>query len=435
MRRVGAIVAGVATALVLLGTSGPRAQAQESPPHAGVAFVGDSIGRDAEPEITDEVTPTNPIAYYHAIAAGYTAYHLPLLLPVVQAPDGPDIVVAELGTGDAFWSHSPAQFEADMRAFLDAVIPSVQCVLWVDQKPGGNRAYPMINDRAEAFNAVVHRVAGEYDSPDVHVRAVHYAAWTELAGAPSPYFLADWLHLTSAGERELARLVGTAVEGCDPDLTTGPFWDVQDDFWAADDIAWAAEQGLVSGYENHTYGAVVGRFRPLVTRGQALEATWRLAGSPPEPQRHPWSDGRPWLRPALRWAGATGAMPGWPDGTFRPGDPVTRGALVRTLWRVAGSPTGYGPVPWTDVPSRLDAALRWAAATGVVSGFGDGTFRPAGTVDRAELAVLLHHAADLPVPEPAPPTTVPAPTTVPPATTLPPVTTVPLPTTVAGPVG
>ncbi len=124
----------------------PRPAAAEAP--ASVAFVGDSIGRDAEPEIAARVTPTNPIAYYHAVGAGYTDYHLPLLLPIVQAPDGPDIVVAELGTGDAFWSNTVQQFETSMRRFLARITPYVDCVLWLDQKPAGNRAYPMINDRA-----------------------------------------------------------------------------------------------------------------------------------------------------------------------------------------------------------------------------------------------------------------------------------------------
>ena len=142
-------------------------------------------------------TPTNPIAYYHAIGAGYTDYHLPLLLPIVQDPDGPDIVVAELGTGDAFWSSTVQQFETSMRRFLRQVTPYVDCVLWLDQKPGGNRAYPMINDRAEAFNEVVHRVA----NADPKATYVHYAEWTRLADAPSPYFLGDYLHLTPAGER------------------------------------------------------------------------------------------------------------------------------------------------------------------------------------------------------------------------------------------
>jgi hypothetical protein len=80
VRRVGVVVAGIATA-VAVGASAPAPAVADDPPPASVAVVGDSIGRDAELEVTAEVTPTNPIAYYHAIAAGWTGYHLPLLLP------------------------------------------------------------------------------------------------------------------------------------------------------------------------------------------------------------------------------------------------------------------------------------------------------------------------------------------------------------------
>jgi len=416
-------VVAVAVAVTVPGTGGPGGAggASAAPAdRATVAFVGDSIGRDAEPEIRADVEPTNAVAYYHAIAAGYIDYHLPLLRPVVEAPGGPDIVVAELGAGDAFWGHGARRFESDMRDFLDAVTPEVDCVIWLDQKPGGNRAYPMINDQAEAFNAVVHRVVADYDN----ATHLHYAAWTELAGSPSPYFLGDYLHLTQAGERELGRLVGTAVRGCDADLTSGPFWDVRDAFWAADAINWAAVEGLVDGFDNDTYRAVIGRFRPPATRGQAAQMVWRLQGSPAEASPHGWTDGRPALRPALRWGRATGVLTGYPDGTFRPDDPMLRGALVTMLWKAAGRPGGFPDHQWADaVPTRLRGALDWAVANDVVTGI-DGAFRRDLPVDRARIAVWLQAAASfLRPPPPAPP----APTTVPPTTAAP---TTPGPTTV-----
>lgn len=408
----------------------PRPAAADAPP--SVAFVGDSIGRDAEPEIAARIDPPFPVAYYHAIGAGYTDYHLPRLLPIVQEPDGPDIVVAELGTGDAFWSNTVQQFETSMRRFLRQVTPYVDCVLWLDQKPGGNRAYPMINDRAEAYNEVVHRVA------NAHPKAtyIHYAEWTRLAGAPSPYFLGDYLHLTAAGERGLAQLVGSAVRGCDPDLTSGPFWDVQDDFWAADAIAWAADEGIVTGYDNDSYRAVIGQFRPAVTRGQAAQMVWRLRGTPQVGDGHGWSDVPRWLAPALRWGRYGEVLDGYPNGTFRPDEEITRGRLVTWLWRAAGRPTGYAANhPWPDAPQSLRPALQWAAAEGIVTGV-DGRFRADGTVDRAQVAVWLQATdAFLHQPPPAPPPSVPPPTTVPPSTTGAPTTVAPttLPTATVSP--
>jgi hypothetical protein len=346
---------------------------------------------------------------------------------VVEASDGPDIVVAELGTGDAFWSHGPARFERDMRDFLDRITPHVQCVVWLDQKPGGNRAFPMINERAAAFNDVVHRVVRDYEN----VRYLHYAQWTDLAGSRGPYFLADWLHLTQAGERELARLVGTAVRGCQDEFASGPFWDVADDFWAADDIAWAADQGIVNGFDNDTYRATVGQFRPPVTRGQAAQMLWRLDGSPAAPQPHHWRDGAPWVRAALRWGRSARVLSGFPDDTFRPNQPVTRGQLLGWLWREAGRPTGFPLNTFPDSTAALRGPLNWAEANDVVAGV-EGDFDRQARVDRAQIAAWLHatwnflHPPPPPTPAPAPSTTVPTttvPTTTVPTTTVP--TTVP----------
>lgn len=173
MRRITTCLAATTLCLVAMtvapagwSTAGPSAPAPagaEEVARASVAYVGDSIGRDAEPEIRAAVEATHPIDYFHAIGAGYIGYHLPLLLPVVAAPGGPDIVVAELGTGDAFWSTGVGHFEREVRRFLDTVMPHVECVIWIDQKPGGNRAYPMINERAARFNEVVHRVVPSYE--------------------------------------------------------------------------------------------------------------------------------------------------------------------------------------------------------------------------------------------------------------------------------
>ncbi len=432
MRRYAALLVVAVAAAATSGLAGPPAPVAADEP-ATVAFVGDSIGRDAEPEITANVEPTNPIAYFHAIGAGYIDYHLPLLLDSrhgrVRAVDGPDIVVAELGVGDAFWSHGARRFEADMRHFLNAVTPHVDCVIWIDQKASVNRAYPEINERFAAFNAVVHRVVKDYPNATY----LHYAAWTRLAGSPSPYFLADYMHLTQAGERELGRLVGTAVRGCDPDLRSGPFWDVTDDFWAADAINWAAQEGIVGGFDNDTYRAVVGQFRPAATRGQALAMVWRLLGRPSAGGPHGWSDAPPALGPALRWGRATGVATGYGDGTFRPNAPVQRGALVNMLWKAAGRPGPFPTHPWAaSAPPRLRAALRWAIANGIL-GPGGGGFGIHRSVNRAQIAVWLQATdafLDLPPLPATPPTTVP-PTTVPVPTTTapPPPTTMPVPPT------
>ncbi|MFP4311705.1 MAG: S-layer homology domain-containing protein [Nitriliruptoraceae bacterium] len=87
---------------------------------------------------------------------------------------------------------------------------------------------------------------------------------------------------------------------------------------------------------------------------------------------------------------AAGVMSGYADGTFGPGDRLTRGQAATVL---AGafelSTTGLGR-PFTDTDGSVHAgAIAAAARAGLVDGYPDGTFRPGRTVTRAQLASML----------------------------------------------
>lgn len=392
-----------------------------APAVPSVAFVGDSIGRDAGYHVRGQVGRTHPIAYYHAVAAGYTGYHLPRLLPVIRPAGGPDILLVELGTGDAFWDHSTAQFEQDVRRFLDAVLPYVTCVRWFDQKPTANYAYPEVNEHRLAFNAVLARVLAERRYASRNVALVTYSNWYRLAGDRG-FFLADGLHHTEAGRRELGLLAGQAAEGCDPADTSGPFWDVPDRVPSADAISWLGERRIALAFRNGTYRAELGSFAVPLERGQLADLLWRLVGSPSAP-RSSWHDIPNQLRPAANWIDQQRVMRGYPDGTFRPTGKVTRGALATYLWRLAGRPDPAGaPRSWPDVPRALAPAVTWVVETGLMQAHAGGTFGTGSVVTRAQVARPLRGfarwaaAAAAATTTTAPPDVTPTTTTTPPPT-------------------
>ena len=90
-----------------------------------------------------------------------------------------------------------------------------------------------------------------------------------------------------------------------------------------------------------------------------------------------------------------GVMKGTADKTFAPGRSVTRGQLAAALYRMAGEPAVTAKAAFTDVPADYwcAAAITWAAENGVVTGYGDGGFRPADAVQRQELAAMLFRFA------------------------------------------
>jgi hypothetical protein len=83
--------------------------------------------------------------------------------------------------------------------------------------------------------------------------------------------------------------------------------------------------------------------------------------------------------------------------------------IVTILWRLAGSPVGdaalgvpravEGDRPYgqfSDVPEDrwYSDAVKWAAANGIISGYGDGRFGPEDNITRQELVVILDRYAE-----------------------------------------
>ena len=88
-------------------------------------------------------------------------------------------------------------------------------------------------------------------------------------------------------------------------------------------------------------------------------------------------------------------MPGsatpMPLRTAESGAPATRALLAQTLWTLFDCPAAESDVYFSDLPADTDAAqaIRWAAQSGLIVGYGDGTFRPDESVTREQTAVIL----------------------------------------------
>lgn len=93
-----------------------------------------------------------------------------------------------------------------------------------------------------------------------------------------------------------------------------------------------------------------------------------------------------------------GIVTGFSDGSFRPNAPVTRAQFAAIASRF--EKLTEGTKSFTDVPSTYWAAkyINFAATRGWVTGYADGTFRPANPITRAEVAAvtcrLLERTAD-----------------------------------------
>lgn len=109
-------------------------------------------------------------------------------------------------------------------------------------------------------------------------------------------------------------------------------------------------------------------------------------------------------RKEIEQAVALGFVSGFEDKTFRPKESLTREQLVSlvldALSKIPNAnitvPTQVSSSPYPDVPTtRWSAAkIEWAKQNNIVTGYKDGTFKPANPVTRAELMAILKKAAE-----------------------------------------
>lgn len=100
----------------------------------------------------------------------------------------------------------------------------------------------------------------------------------------------------------------------------------------------------------------------------------------------------------IAWFADTDVTNGYADGTFRPAAPVSRSTMAAFFFRLAhhgdqAPACTANPFPDVSAGSVLCGAIDWLATTGVTHGYADGTFRPAESVSRGEMAAFLYRFA------------------------------------------
>ena len=155
------------------------------------------------------------------------------------------------------------------------------------------------------------------------------------------------------------------------------------------DIIKLGEKSITTGYPD-------GGFHPLesIERGAMAAYLYRLAGSPEfeAPAESPFSD-VPTTHPfykEIAWLKATGITTGWEDGTFRPEESINREAMAAFFYRAAGSPEVQQEATFTDVSGNPFAKeISWFQFSKLSTGWPDSTFRPHDSVKRDAMAAYV----------------------------------------------
>ena len=194
----------------------------------------------------------------------------------------------------------------------------------------------------------------------------------------------------AAGERAQVLRVSSSSEA---PAESAHFKDVPADYPFVNDINWLAQRRITTGYPDGTFrpngsverGAMAAFFYRMAGSPQFT------APSTPSfkdvPRDHPFYKEIEWMR-------ARGITTGWSDGTFRPNDAVNRDAMAAFFYRYAGSPAYSAPTvsPFSDVStgSQFYREIAWLADQRITTGWPDGSFRPVQPIERGAMAAFLH---------------------------------------------
>lgn len=168
------------------------------------------------------------------------------------------------------------------------------------------------------------------------------------------------------------------------------FADVSPENWAADAVAFASAHEMFIGTSETT-------FSPELSMSRAMLATvlYNLESNPDTAFSDAFADidGDAWYAESVSWAANCGIVTGYDNGSFGANDSITREQLAVMLWRYAGSPAAdEQTLDFTDADQTSGyavEAMRWAAANGILNGYGDGRIDPTGPATRAQAAQML----------------------------------------------
>ncbi len=161
------------------------------------------------------------------------------------------------------------------------------------------------------------------------------------------------------------------------------------------EIQWMADSGVSTGFPDDTYRPVraitrqaMAAFTYRVSNPNTTAPPCVTAPFPDVAITHAFCG-------EIAWMKAEGISTGFLDGGFHPADPVARQAMAAFLYRLTGSPRGDDPIcgrdEFTDVTTShpFCGEIDWLVDNGIAAGFPDGSYRPTDPVTRQAMAAFI----------------------------------------------
>ena len=148
----------------------------------------------------------------------------------------------------------------------------------------------------------------------------------------------------------------------------------------------------VVDHNAYIFGYEDGSVRPMgnITRGEAAAMVARLMNYDLTNTAKPnFSDVNGWYNGAINAVVNAGIMKGYQDGSFKPDAPISRAEFAQLIKGI--DKVNSREIPFTDVNGHwAKDAIAQAYANGRIAGYPNGTFKPDQKITRAEAAKILN---------------------------------------------
>lgn len=159
--------------------------------------------------------------------------------------------------------------------------------------------------------------------------------------------------------------------------------------WAQDAIMLMAENGFVGGYPD-------GTFKPqkVITRAELITIINKMSGFNELAEiNFNDVDDNSWYYDEVRKSIHSGAVNGFPDGSFKPNAPVTReqiAVIIDNLYEIEYKTQGFDIKDITEISNWAVRSVEKVISNGIMSGYTDKTFRGKNNLTRAEAIMVLN---------------------------------------------
>ncbi|MCL6635161.1 MAG: S-layer homology domain-containing protein [Peptococcaceae bacterium] len=157
--------------------------------------------------------------------------------------------------------------------------------------------------------------------------------------------------------------------------------------WAEEYINQLVGMGAITGYPD-------GTFKPdnRITRAEFVTVLVKAFKLPQQGGKVFNDTAGHWARSYISAAAASGVVKGYDDTTFGPDDLITREQMAVMVVKAAGLQAASGSKTFSDaaqISGWAKSAVDTASACGVIGGYPDGTFKPGNNATRAEAAAVM----------------------------------------------